>query len=40
MSNNDIPYEPIKQPGCLDKVLIALMMVISAIFFRHPKRHG
>lgn len=37
---NDIPYEPIKQPNCLEKLLIGIMMVISALFFRPPKRHS
>jgi len=35
---SDIDYQPMKQPGCLDKIVILAMMVISAIFFRQGKQ--
>lgn len=32
--SNDYYYEPIKEPTCLEKIIIAATMLISWIFFQ------
>lgn len=36
MSYDD--YQPLKPPGCLEKVLIVLMMIVSAIFWKKGRK--